>query len=176
MKILGFLIVFLVSGCASIPLGTMLKFSSFQKSDFVALEPADIKAKIIIEQPVEIDIDKVDLGLELETEQGNRIYKFPLSLIERRPIPAKEGWFSVDGAKTEYTFNLNAESVNNFQEVQQLLTNSSGGTFAFSVNSGFENLRPDLESVNLSIFLKLKSTEDFVPIFEDATIEFKRDG
>ncbi|CAB9494192.1 hypothetical protein [Alteromonas macleodii] len=176
MKIVCFLMVFILGGCASIPLSTMLEFSSFQKSDFVALEPADIKAKVIIDQPVEIDIEKVDLGLELETDLGNRIYKFPLSLIERRSIPAKEGWLSVDEAKIEYTFNLNAESVKSFQEVQQLLTNSSGGKFAFSVNSGFEKLPPDLESVNLSILLKLKNTEDFVPIFEDATIEFETDS
>lgn len=176
MKVVCFLTVFMLGGCASIPLSTMLEFSSFQKSDFVALEPADIKAKIIIDQPVEIDIEKVDLGLELETDQGNRIYKFPLSLIERRSIPAKKGWLSVDEAKTEYTFNLNAESVKNFQDVQQLLTNSGGGKFTFPVNSGFEKLPLDLESVNLSILLKLKDTEDFVPIFEDASIEVGRDG
>ncbi len=176
MKVTWFLVVFFLSGCASIPLSTMLKFSSFQKGDFVALEPTDIKAKIIIDQPVEIDIDKVDLGLELETDQGSRIYQFPLALIERRSIPAKEGWLAADEAKTEYTFNLSAESVKNFQEVQQLLTKSSGGKFAFSVNSGFESLPTDLRSVNLSILLKLENNEDFVPIFEDATIEIKHDS
>ena len=176
VKLFCFLVVFILSGCASIPLSTMLKFSSFEKSDFVALEPADIKAKIILDQPVEIDIEKVQLGLEVGTEQGSRSYKFPLSLLERRAIPAKEGWFDSDEAKTEYTFNLSSESVKNFKEVQQLLTNKSGGKFGFSVSSGFENLPNDVQSVNLSILLKLQNHDDFVPIFDDATIAIKRDG
>lgn len=174
MKLLSFFIVFLMSGCASIPLSTMMKFSSFQMSDFVALQPEDIKAKIIIDEPVKIDIEKVDLSLELETEQYNKMYKFPLSLIETKDIPAKTGWFGDDEAKTEYTFNLSSESVQNFQEVQQLLSTHSTGTFGLSVNSGFESLPSDLESVNLSILLKLASDDDFTPIFEDATIKIHR--
>ena len=71
MKLFCFFIVFIVSGCASIPLSTMLKFSSYQKSDFVAIKPADIRAKIILDQPIEIDIEKVELGLEVETEAKN---------------------------------------------------------------------------------------------------------
>ena len=113
MKLFCFFIVFIVSGCASIPLSTMLKFSSYQKSDFVAIKPADIRAKIILDQPIEIDIEKVELGLEVETEQGDRVFKFPLSLLERRAIPAKEGWFAFDEAKNEYILNLSAESVQN---------------------------------------------------------------
>ena len=82
MKLFCFFIVFIVSGCASIPLSTMLKFSSYQKSDFVAIKPADIRAKIILDQPIEIDIEKVELGLEVETEQGDRVFKFPLSFFK----------------------------------------------------------------------------------------------
>ena len=176
MKLFCFFIVFIVSGCASIPLSTMLKFSSYQKSDFVAIKPADIRAKIILDQPIEIDIEKVELGLEVETEQGDRVFKFPLSLLERRAIPAKEGWFAFDEAKNEYTLNLSAESVQNFQEVQQLLTNTNGGNFVFSVNSGFDNLPADIQSFNFSILLKLQNDDEFVPIFEDATVEVERDG
>lgn len=175
MKVFSFLMVFVVSGCASIPLTTMMKFSTFQKSDFVSLEPEDIKARLIIDQPVEIDIEKVNLGLEVESQQVNRVYKFPLSLLETRAIPAKEGWLASDEAKTEYTFELNQESVLNFRDVQQLLKNDKEGKFGFSVDTGFESVPPDLEKINLSILLKLDSTEDFVPIFEDATLDIKRD-
>ena len=81
-----------------------------------------------------------------------------------------------DEAKNEYTLNLSAESVQNFQEVQQLLTNTNGGNFVFSVNSGFDNLPADIQSFNFSILLKLQNDDDFVPIFEDATVEVERDG
>ena len=170
-----FVIIFL-SSCASIPLSTMLKFSTYQMSDFVALQPEVIKAKLVVDEPVRVDIEKVDLTLEIEVQQQSRIYKFPLLLIEQHSIPAQESWLSADDAKTEYTFKLSAESVANFREVQRSLMNSQGGKFNLSVNSGFATLPAEVQFIKLSIFLKLKQDEDYIAIFEDVSIEVKRDG
>ncbi|WP_286235620.1 hypothetical protein [Thalassotalea sediminis] len=164
-----------LAGCASVPLGTMLKFSSFDKKDFIALEPHAIKAKLIVDEPVKIDIEKVDLTLDAETQQQRRSYNFPLSLIEQVTVPANAGWLYSNAAKTEYTFKLSTESTLNFKDLQGTLTTHEGWKFSFSINSGFEQVPVEVDAINFSMLLKLRKNENYTAILENATLDIKRE-
>ena len=174
--LLTFTLLLLLSGCASIPLSTMMKFSGFGQEDFVALNPNEIKAKLIVDEPVHVDIEKVEMSLEITTPQQTRLFKFPLVLLDEQKIPADSGWLSSSAAKTEYTFNLADESVTNFKEVQQHINTTSDSKFGFSINTGFSELPESVNEVRLSILLQLTEDEEYVPIFEDATIDLKRNN
>lgn len=75
-----FIVVLLVvwlSSCANIPFGTMLEFRSFNKDNFLEIQPQDIKAKIQIEKPVRANFNDVELSLQLATKKRYKVICLP---------------------------------------------------------------------------------------------------
>ena len=170
------IIVIFMSGCACVPLGTMLEFRSFTKDDFINIQPQDLRAKIHIDEPVRADIGKAELALELNTEKGLRIFNFPLELIDELKIEPVSGIFSRSAGKTEYKLKLSDKAIENFKATQQIIRNEQSGRLSFSVKTGFEQLPSDITEIRLSIFLKLSEDKGFVTLFDNAKLEVKHDG
>ncbi|MEE2002351.1 hypothetical protein QWY20_12885 [Alkalimonas sp. MEB108] len=170
------LIVTILSGCASVPLGTMLEFRSFTKDDFINLQPQNLRARVHIDEPARADIEKAELALELNTEKGLRIFNFPLELIDELKIEPVSGLFSRSPGKTEYTLKLSEEAIDNFRATQQIIRNEQSGRLSFSVKTGFEQLPSDITEIRLSIFLKLSEDKGFVTLINNAKLEIKHDG
>lgn len=164
--------VVLATGCANIPLSTMLKFSSFNEQDFIALDASDIQTRVSISKPFTIKLEDTQLALDLNTDKGTRRLEFPLTLIQTTEIAAEDGFFSSVPAKTEYTFKLSEEAIANFQDVQQTLLTEPGINGGFSVSTGF-NEQPDAEqTILISIALQLDKDDGFFVLVEDADVEF----
>ena len=170
------LISVLLSSCASVPLGTMLEFSSFSKKDFVQIQPQHLKAKIQVDEPVRADVESAELALELTTDKGMREFKFPLLLLREERISPVAGFFSTSAAKTEYTLKLSDEAIKNFITTQQIIQHENSGKLSFSVTTGFEKLPSEITEIGLSVFLKLSEEQGFVTLFDDAKIEVKHEG
>jgi len=167
--------VVLIHGCANIPLGTMLEFRSFDQNSFAQLEPQHIQAKIEVDAPVRINIDDVELSLAIDNEQGIRVFKYPLELINERTIPAVEGFFRDTPAKHEYTLQLSESAMTRFAETQAIVQNERGSDYDFSVRSGLADLPDDIDEVRLSIFLQLNEQRGFITLFEDVALTIERE-
>lgn len=170
------LIAALMSSCASIPLTTMLEFSSFGKEDLIGIQPQDLRAKIQVDQPVRADVNSAELSLELTTEKGSRAFEFPLHLLNEIDIEPVKGIFSTTAGKTEYTFKLSDEAIKNFVTTQQIIRDEKSGSFNFSVKTNFEELPSEISEIVLSVFLKLSEEKGFVILFKDAKVEIKQEG
>jgi len=170
------LISFLLSSCASVPLGTMLEFRSFGKDDFVKIVPQDLRAKIQVDEPVRANVESAELALELATEKGIREFKFPLLLLRQEKIAAVGGFFSNSAGKTEYILKLSDEAVKNFIATQQIIQDEKSGKLNFSVTTGFEQFPSEITEIGLSVFLKLSEEKGFVTLFDDAKLEVKHEG
>ncbi|MDP4537940.1 hypothetical protein Q3O60_17295 [Alkalimonas collagenimarina] len=170
------LISFLLSSCASVPLSTMLEFSSFGKDDFVNIKAQDLRAKIQVDEPVLADVESAELALELTTEKGIREFKFPLILLRQEKIAPVAGFFSKSAGKTEYTLKLSDEAVKNFIATQQIIHDERSGKLNFSVQTGFQKFPSEINEIGLSVFLKLSEEKGFVTLFDNAKLKVKHEG
>ncbi|WP_423186690.1 hypothetical protein ACO1PK_00275 [Alishewanella sp. d11] len=170
------IIIFLLSSCASVPLGTMLEFRSFGKDDFVNINPQVLRAKIQVDEPVLIDVESTELALELTTAKGMRKFKFPLILLRQEKIAPVAGFFSKSAGKTEYTLKLSDEAVKNFSATQQIIQDEKSGKLNFSVKTGYQKFPSEINEIGLSVFLKLSEEKGFVTLFDNAKLEVKHGG
>ncbi|WP_417663846.1 hypothetical protein [Pseudidiomarina donghaiensis] len=176
LRMLVFPIMFLLAGCASIPLTTMLQFSGFDANAFQNINPSELRAKISIDEPANVKAESVDLNLALNDNKGIRTFTLPLALLEQNKISADTGLFFSSPAKTEYVFKLASSSIESFQEVQGIIAANSGGSFKLSVGSEFEPLPESVNEITVSILLKLTEQSDYVTLVDEATLTFERDN
>lgn len=177
--LLGTLCILLTS-CASIPLGTMLEFSSFDETRLLAIEPKDVRVKVILDKPIQLKADDTILSLGLDLPDGIRLYKFRLRLLDVQNIPPEEGIFFSTTAKTQSTLMLSTEAIEQFKAVQQLLKDdlvTKGSDVTFAINAGFDlNEGPNVaqsaapSEVTISILLQLAADTDFVVLIDDAKL------
>jgi hypothetical protein len=163
-------VILLLTGCSSIPLSTMLEMRSYSKEDFLATQPEQLRAQVLLAQPVRADLDKVQLQLELETGKGSRLYQFPLQLLVEEQLPQVSGLFSTTPAKTSYTFKLSELAITNFVEMQQLLAEQKTAKLNFTISSGLLDILKGASSVTLTARLKLSEQNDYLTLFEDAKL------
>lgn len=100
--------IILITDYSSIPFSTMLEMRSYSKADFLATQPEQLRAQVLLPQPVRADLDKVKLQLALYTNKGARLYEFPLELIAEEQLDAVSGIFSGTPAKNSYIFKLSS--------------------------------------------------------------------
>ncbi|WP_337843331.1 hypothetical protein [Rheinheimera sp.] len=66
-RIVLFVVSLVLAGCAAMPLSTLLALSAFEKDDFIAMKPEQIRAKVQLDEPVRADVAKATLSLALQT-------------------------------------------------------------------------------------------------------------
>ncbi len=109
------MIFLLLFGCSHVPLGSMLKLSAFDENSFLSLNPHELRSRIQIDKPVEIDISKTALSLNLETSNGWLVFDYPLKVLSIKNIHQDDNnWFISAMEFTEYEFALSDEAVHNF--------------------------------------------------------------
>ena len=168
--------VFLV-GCASIPLGTLLEFRSFDEQDFIDINPSVIRAKIHLDQPVRIDPSQTLMTLRLETSKGVISDQFSLRLLAENTIPAEQGLFFDTAAKSEYLLALDDDALASFKRVQSEINNQQSGKFRLAVSTDLEGVPRSVDTIQFSIFIKLKEESNYITLVDEAELEIiTKDG
>ena len=108
-----------ISGCSSIPLSTMIKFSSFDERDFLEITPAELRARVQLEQGFALSAKKSKLEIEIETVKGRQNYQFPLQEFALVVIPEEKGLFFTSKEISEYQLGLTTEAIDSFLALQQ---------------------------------------------------------
>ena len=67
LKTVTFLVVTLclLSSCASVPLGTLLKFSTFDEEDFAEINPENLSVRIFMQEPAQLGDGPVSLSQQV---------------------------------------------------------------------------------------------------------------
>lgn len=69
---------------------------------------------------------------------------------------------------------LNKETIPDFRDMQEYLLEQQTERFSFSTTSSFEQLSPEVETVTFSVHLKLAENENFVTLFNQATLKVEK--
>lgn len=161
----------MISGCANIPVATLFELSSFDENAFVALKPEDIRTKIQLDAPVEVNVAETRLSLQLETNKGERQFTYPLILVAETKLAEEETWFSSMPARTQYELALAPDGIKAFNAVQASIQLEKPTNFAFGVNAKLKEHSMINSEVVLTILLKLTTEKDYLTLIDRATFE-----
>lgn len=159
-----------LTSCANIPLGTMLKLSSFDDDTFLALKPEDLNSKIHLDKPFTINLNKTSLSLILVTLDGEIKYDFPLKLKSKRTVQAENGWLSSIPERTEYIFVLSRKAIDSFIELQQAMRYKPTKNTRFIIKTRFNDTSTKPSNIYMSIFIKLDK-DDYITLIDRASVE-----
>ena len=166
-KTIAVMICLLLLGCSHVPLGSMLKLSAFDENSFLSLNPHELRSRIQIDKPVEIDISKTALSLNLETSNGWLVFDYPLKVLSIKNIhKGDNNWFTSATEFTEYEFALSDEAVHNFQALQEKMQLEKPKSYRLNIDTELEKLPDDQDEIILSIFVRLSAESDYITLFD----------
>lgn len=163
-----------LQACTAVPVSTMLRFAGFGAEDFARLDPAQLRVRISVPEGFEVDASKARLTLKVDRPDGSsRAIAMGLELVERGRLPRSTGLFSADRSLPTQTLRLTPESVAQLGSIRQdLIKRERGGGATFGVQFGFLKRPPDARSAQFWVDLKLKADQDWIALFENATLQF----
>jgi hypothetical protein len=165
-----------LTACSSVPISTMLKLSSFDEQSILTIEPLLIRAKITVNEFIDIDLANTKLGLSLENSQGELQLQFPLAKISLTKNSANDSFLSSSPASQTYLLQLSPDAIVDFKKLQKQLKSSDKNTFGFSIAAKLkkqENLTTiqEQEKLFMTIELKLNKNEDFFTLIDNAELK-----
>jgi hypothetical protein len=168
-RIIVIFLALALSGCASIPLTTMARFSGFDHQDFFVLDGEQLRVKTMINHSLSIDAAKnTHLSASLEGNKGLLVFSFELQKVRVEKIPAKTGLFTNEPEYDVYYLKLTEQGILEFKRFQQHA--KTGGPQKVGLSAGLDGFGPLLkyagEDLYLSIAIKLKAEDDFVLLID----------
>ena len=167
------LMVTCLSGCTSIPLSTMAKFATADESDLISLEAEAIRARVTLDQPLEPD-ESIALKMEVDDGQRVQILDFPLTLESQTQHAAEDGFFSSRPAKSAFTYKMTTRAVENFKTLQGSFSSKDKSKYSFEISAGIKPQENPLETITLSLALRLSEQEGFITMLDEAVIDIER--
>ena len=172
LKIWLLLICILITGCSSVPISSMLKMATMDDSDITALEPAQIRTRITVDAPTELQTKNVRLVLRFEFyQQTESEYEFLLKMVDNQSVTQEKGWFSGATMRNEYTFELLEESIAEFKKYQRdFFKYGKPRKYYWTVYYYLGKRPPPDQSVELDLELKLADHEPYFYLLQGAAL------
>lgn len=158
------------TGCASVPLRTMVKLGGFDEADFADIDPGEVRIRIQVDEGVVVDFDSTTLALSFLTRDTPLERKFPLVFQSEERTMVSSGVFSRPRPVRRLTLELGEPGQELFREAQQAVLAKDFQPREFTVNTRFHTIPADADSLRLSVDLQLAAEDGFFPLFKDAEI------
>ena len=168
------LLVTCLFGCTSIPLSTMAKFATADESDLISLEAEAIRARVTLDQPLKPDHESIALKMEVDDGQRVQILDFPLTLESQTQHTAEDGFFSSRPAKSAFTYKMTTRAVENLKTLQGSFSSKDKSKYSFEISAGIKPHEKPLETITLSLALRLSEQEGFITMLDEAVIDIKQ--
>lgn len=152
--------------------------ASLDKSDILAIDPAEVLVRLSISDPIELQTENVRLALKFDHYDGSQSeYLYLLEIIDVNVIDPISSWFSSEPLKHAYQFKLAALSQLEFNKYQ--LSYAKQGKpkrYHWSVfyslkPSKLDNKQDKAREMNIDMELKLSQDEDYFFLLKNAPIE-----
>lgn len=152
-----------VASCASVPLSTWMRMSSFSEEKFVGLRPADIGIRIRFPEGFQLDVASSRLAIEVASNAGVHTATFDLQQTTWQSRPGEE-----------YELQLTAESRDRFRHLQVFVAQAKVEDIAIRVMPKLA-FRPErASSVVVWIDLRLSQEEGYFALVKGASISLPK--
>lgn len=173
-KMLYALLALCLAGCNHVPISTMLKMAAFDGQDFVALNPKDIRIKVLTVGPVEVKSNSATMRGLIEAPTGLVAYSFDLQAYHSNVINVLKGIFTDAARGTQVFYKLTAGDIEQFYRIQSELGSSPHAKFTYNIGYGFDiddKFEGEFDDISLSLFLMLKPEDGFMKVLDDVGFE-----
>lgn len=180
-RLILFLAILSLVGCASIPLGTMWRMMNFTPQDFVALDPAELGVAIKLPDALALDDELVTFDVELyrgegkdatlllrESAQLESVEKGRRTITPLPPADPGRHWHVLRLPAGSHSAFRNFQ--NEFDRLWQQEDNS--GSFRINVNPKFVNQDSLTGAHEITIALRFMQTDGWFDLVRDATFDF----
>lgn len=156
----------------------MLKIAKLDNEDILAIAPEEIRVRLSISDPVELQTKDVRLALKLEHFDGSQSeYQYLLQIIDVKVINAISSWFSSQPLKHSYQFKLAPLSQLEFSKYQlNYVKQGKPKRYYWSVYyylkpTKKKKLSTKIDEANIDMELKLANNDEYFYLLKDAPID-----
>mgnify|MGYP001151444530 CR=1 FL=1 len=177
-KIVVVLLSIILASCSNIPLSTMMKFSNYQQSDFLDIDPRELRIKATINHVIDIDLSKATtLSVAFDSEGTNSSLDFQLEKIKTDLIPAKKGLFSDTPAYRVNYLKLTEQSINDFNHLIKVANDGTRKQGQFQAGLGWNKpINAKGETILFSVALKLSDNDLYFTLIDEFELALPDEG
>lgn len=163
----------LLSACTSIPLSSMLKMASMDGEDISAIDPKQVRVRLSITEPVELQTKNVKLVLQFDHHDGEQSeFQYLLEIIDDSVIDPVSSWFSQAPMKHAYEFKLAALSQLEFNKYQKnFARHGKPERYQWTVYYYMKNRPRQGEGITIDMELKFSLSEDYFYLLKNAKVD-----
>lgn len=166
-------LVLLLTSCSSIPLTSMMKLASIDTQDLLSINPSEVRTRITLNEPAELDTREVNLVLKFNYKNEKKSqYQFALNLLDSRVLKDSSDWFSRSVKKYQYDFAIAPTSVEEFKKYQrEFYKYGKPNQYYWTVYYYLKKQPEKGTPIDLSLELKLSQNDDYFYLFKSAELE-----
>ena len=165
----------LVSGCASIPLTSMIQMAAMSSYSFEKVDPSQLRVRVSVSSGFEVDVVRTALSFSITRPDGTvREEKLSLELIERTTLERADGFMRRSVPLTTYLLSLTPADVKKLSALKQsALAKDKRSKRTFSVSAPFSKVPSNPKSVKFWADLKFSNEGSWIALLDGAEIYFK---
>jgi hypothetical protein len=169
------LVLFLcLCGCASVPLSTIARMSTFNERDFAALDAEVVRVRVTLPDGFALDVGRSWLGVELTSAAGAHQSTFELDQELVQPAVIPGGIFSSSQRGTVYVLRLSSPSQTRFRELQRFMGKGRADQVSIRVVPRLASFPKDAASAKVWIDLLLSKTQGYFTLVDGATVDLQK--
>jgi len=163
----------MLAACSSVPVGSMLKMASMNKDDITQIDPQQVRARITIDPPAELQTKEVKLALQFAFGgQTESEYLFSLDLVANEVVKDKPHWFSDEISRNRYEFIIHKDSLNDFKRYQREFRKyGKPEKYHWTVYYYLESMPAKGQPIELDLELKFSREEAYFYLLKGASVE-----
>lgn len=173
-RILLAVLVLLLQGCASVPVSTMVRMSSFSERDFSELSADEVGVKIRIPRDFGLDVANSWLGIDVTSKAGIHNARFELDEVKSEAVALPGGFFSGTTPGMEYELRLSYSSAGAFRDLQEFVSRGRAEDINIRVVPKLSSSPEGATSIPVWIDLRLSEREGYFPLVEGTSVPLAR--
>lgn len=162
------------TGCASVPLSTMMRMSRFNERDFARLDPDVIRVKVTLPDGFALDARRSALGVKVASAAGLHESAFELEQESLQPTRVSDGLLSRSVPATASTLRLAPPSKDKFRTLQTFIGRAPADEIEIRVMPRLASWPPQAQTGKVWIDLLLSSAQGWFTLLDGAPIPLDR--
>lgn len=162
------------TGCASVPLGTMMRMSTFNERDFARLDPDVIRVRVTLPEGFSLNAQASTLGVRIGSAAGVHDSGFELEQEAAQAAVVADGLFARSKPGTAWTLRLAAPSKERFRELQAFVARARADEIVIRVNPRLTAAPASATTVNVWVDLLLSRAQGWFTLLDAAPVSLER--
>lgn len=151
----------------------MLKMASMDNDDISAIDPKQVRVKLSVTDPVELQTKDVKLALQFDHHDGEKSeFQYLLEIIDVSVKDPVSSWFSESPLKHAYEFKLATLSQLEFNKYQKnFARHGKPKRYQWTVYYYLKNSPQKGDGITIDMELKLSDNDDYFYLLKNTNID-----